>query len=123
MTSASEAGPRPDSGPKNDVLILMKFIRDGLGEGIVWRQAQEALRSLETEKYEDALINLHRCWWMIRGAINRVEQALEDATPSEDHEADLLPWVKLEERVKICMHWVHKLPEEMRLYKQRLAGG
>jgi len=115
------AGPDPSSGPKNDLIIYLRLVDDLLGKGVVYTEVENALKATEREKYEDAQLCLLRSFWMVQGAANVLENSHRDVEPGTDPAPELVPWRQLEQRAKVCLHWLDKLPEQMRLYKSRLA--
>jgi len=115
--------PCPANGVKLDVEIWMKLVEEALGEGPVLDAVRKTRLGIElgerrTEEYTNAQMAALSAWWMVQGAANAVLHSHRTVDPAADLEPVMKPWKELDERSKLVLHNLDRLPEEMRLWRE-----
>lgn len=113
--------PDPRTGVKLDLEILSRAVAETVGPGCIADEVTGTMIALERGNIERAQMCLLKCLWMIEGAANVVAASFRNVDPKASEQEALGAWKMLDQRAKICLHNLDKLPEELRDWKA--AGG
>jgi hypothetical protein len=124
--------PDPSSGPKNDIQIWKQMVEAMLGPGCVADEVRTC--EVETEratitsgeeakgKYQKAQVAALRAWLMIEGICNVVEKQQRDRNPDLVEET-VAPWRELNQRARIVLHFLERLPQMMKEWRAQKQQG